>query len=320
MHDPEEAAAFVMEIRKLVRFLGIGDGNMEEGSLRADANVSVRSKGSAVLGTKVEIKNMNSTKNLRAAIQYEAQRQMACLIHGETIVSETRLFDADSGKTFSMRKKEEVNDYRYFPEPDLCAFEITKDWLASIRQSMPKTSGEYESMFVDRFHLPQYDASVLASDVITARLFEALTELTTHTKSASNWLMGPVRTYLNENPDKEFPLSARSLAWMIDAVEEGRLNHTAASKKLFPEWVKSPEKNPEELCAALGLFEVQSDEELIGIARDILRIYPLKVEEYQKGKKGILGMFMGEMMKRTAGKADPKRSTEILSNLLNEKN
>ena len=319
MHDPEEAAAFVSEIRKLVRFIGIGDGNMEEGSLRADANVSVRAKGSGVLGTKVEIKNMNSTKNLRTAVQHEAERQIACLQRGEAIVSETRLFDVDAGKTFSMRQKEEVNDYRYFPEPDLCSFEITNEWLASIRESMPKTSDEYELKFVQQFHLPAYDAVVLASEVATARLFEELAGSTAHAKSAANWVLGPVKNYLNEHPDKEFPLSVQSLVWMIDAVENGKLNYTAAAKKLFPELLKAPEKDPEQLCEALGLFDVQSDDELILMARDIIRIYPLKVEEYHKGKKGILSMFMGELMKRTAGKVDPKRATEILSNLLNEK-
>lgn len=289
---------------------------MEEGSLRADANVSVRPKGHTGLGRKVEVKNMNSIRHLRAAVRHEYERQVECLEKGIEIISETRLFDADTGLTHAMRTKEELNDYRYFPDPDLSPVELTPSWLEEVRCKMPLLASQYKEKFRLTFGLPDYDAEVLSADPESAAYMDALCQLVSDRKVAANWMMGPVRTWMNEHAGLSFPLKTSQLAELINLVIDGTVSHNIAVKQVMPAMVEEPGRALEEVLKAKGLGQTQSEDQLRELVADVIRIYPLKVEEYRKGKKGILAMFMGEIMKRTSGKADPKVCTELFKQAL----
>lgn len=320
LRSSDEAYALLNEIRKLVRYLEICDGNMEEGSLRCDANVSVMLNGAAKYGKKVEIKNMNSIRNVKHAIDHEADRQIAEIEKGNSIVSETRLFDANTGKTFGMRTKEELNDYRYFPDPDLSPLIVSDEWLTSIKASMPALPRELYLKYVNDLGLPEYDAHVLTESKGMAAYFDGVCALTNNYKAVSNWVMGPVKSYLNDHDidaDK-FPISPRKLADLISLIDEGKISFTAASHKIFPELVKSPDKSAMELAQLLNVLQDSSHDSIQPIIDEVIKEFPLKVEEYRKGKKGIISMFMGEVMKRSKGKADPKMANTLLTKKLTE--
>lgn len=312
--SPEEAGAVLAEIRKMVRYLGICDGNLEEGSLRCDANVSVRPQGSGVLGKKVEVKNMNSIRHVQRAIEVEATRQIELALQGEDVVSETRLYDAAANTTRSMRIKEELNDYRYFPDPDLAPVVLSDDWLNAIRASMPALPEQVVSHLMEKYALPEYDARVLADDREVAMYFQSVCEHTPSFKSASNWLMGPVKSYLNEKGIEigKFPLTPAQLADLVNLIEAGQVSYTAAAQKIFPSWVLQPEADPAQLANALNLLQDSSADSLGPLVDQVIREFPLKVEEYHKGKKAIVTMFMGEVMKRSKGKADPRLTQELI--------
>jgi aspartyl-tRNA(Asn)/glutamyl-tRNA(Gln) amidotransferase subunit B len=318
IRSSEEAAAFLTEVRKLVRYLEICDGNMEEGSLRCDANVSVMLHGATEYGRKVEVKNMNSIRNVQRAIDHEIERQIREIEKGNSILSETRTFDAVSGKTFGMRAKEEMNDYRYFPDPDLSPVEISDAWLNEIRSSMPSLPHELYSKFVQHYQLPEYDAQVLTDSREVALYFAQVCEHTLNFKAASNWVMGPVKSYLNELnlTADEFPVPAKKLAELIAMIDDGSVSYTAASQKLFPELFKNPNKTASEVAQQLNLIQESSHDTLSPIIDEVIKEFPLKVEEYQNGKKGIISMFMGEVMKRSKGKADPRVANELLTKKL----
>jgi aspartyl-tRNA(Asn)/glutamyl-tRNA(Gln) amidotransferase subunit B len=314
MHSAEVAGAVLSEVRKTVRYLDICDGNMEEGSLRCDANVSIRLTGTEKLGSKVEVKNMNSVKNLQRAIEYEFDRQVGILEKGEKVISETRTFDADLGKTFAMRTKEELNDYRYFPDPDVSPHVISDEWLEKIRTSMPISISEWKRKLVETYNLPEYDANVLTETRELVKYFEAACQATKNYKAVSNWLMGNVKACLNENniDITQFPITPNALAVMINLVDEGKISHTAASKSLFEELIKSPEQDVSQLAQKLNLIQESNENTLDELVNSVLNDFPEKVVEFKKGKKGLLGMFMGEVMKRSKGKADPKISNQLL--------
>ncbi len=318
LRSSEEAHALLTEIRKLVRYLGICDGNMEEGSLRCDANVSVMLNDATEYGRKVEVKNMNSFRNVQRAIDHEIERQIGEIENGNTILSETRTFDANSGKTSGMRTKEELNDYRYFPDPDLSPMTVSDEWLESIRASMPALPGELYRRFLDRYGLPEYDAHVLTDSSDIALYFEAVCGHTGHFKAASNWVMGPVKSHLNElNASAlDFPLPAEKLAELIGLVDSGKVSYTVASQKLFPELLKDSSTPVLELAQRLNLLQESDQGSIIPIIDEVIREFPLKVEEYKSGKKGIIAMFMGEVMKRSKGKADPKVASALLAEKL----
>jgi aspartyl-tRNA(Asn)/glutamyl-tRNA(Gln) amidotransferase subunit B len=306
----EEAGMVLAEIRKLVRYLGICDGNMEEGSLRCDANVSVMPIHSNVLGKKVEIKNMNSIRNVQRAIDYEIERQIKEIQKGNAIASETRLFEANSGKTFGMRAKEELNDYRYFPDPDLSPLEVSDGWLYDIKASMPELPKALFNKYISEYKLPEYNALVLTDSREVALYFEEVCKHTVNYKAASNWVMGPVKSYLNENT--AFPVSANVIASMINMIDEGKVNFSVATQKILPELIKDPSQKPADVASRLNLIQESSADSILPIVKEVIKEFPLKVEEYKNGKKGIITMFMGEVMKRSKGKADPKRANELL--------
>ena len=311
----EEAYAFVTEIRRLVRYLEICDGNMEEGSLRCDANISVMPKGSKVFGTKVEVKNMNSISNVKRAIDFEIQRQIELINAGGTVDGETRGFNGLAGTTFSMRKKEAINDYRYFPEPDLPPTIITQEYIDKVKSKMPELPRALFKRFTTEYGLSEYDASVLIDDKLSAFYFENVCKLSDNYKAVSNWITVAIRGYLNENAMSidEFKLTPAQIAEIIDLIDKGAINHTIASQTLFPALLDSPEMSPSALVAELNL-SINSDTSFIEeIIDEVLNLYPEKVEEYRSGKKGLLGMFVGEVMKRSKGKADPKITNQLIS-------
>lgn len=320
MRTSDEAYAFLTEVRKLVRYLDICDGNMEEGSLRCDANISVMLNDAKEYGKKVEVKNMNSIRNVQRAIEHEVERQIELLEQGIAITSETRTFDAGDGKTYGMRTKEELNDYRYFPDPDLSPMEVSDKWLAEIKATMPALPRDLYNKYVSEFKLPEYDAQVLTDTKDVALYFEAICQHTKNFKAASNWVMGPVKSYLNEltlSAD-EFPLTPKCMADIIALIDEGKINFAIASQRVFPELLKNPDKSVLEVAQKLDVIQESNQDSIMPIVNDIIKEFPLKVEEYKNGKKNLLAMFMGEVMKRSKGKADPKVASALLAKKLEE--
>ena len=314
----DEAYAFVTEIRRLVRYLEICDGNMEEGSLRCDANISVMPKGTTVFGTKVEVKNMNSISNVKRAIDFEIQRQIEVIENGGAVDGETRGFNGLAGTTFSMRKKEAVNDYRYFPEPDLPPTIITEDYIAKVKSEMPELPRALFKRFTNDYGLSDYDAAVLIDDKLSAFYFEDLCKQTSNYKAASNWITVAIRGYLNENALdlSDFQLKPNQIAEVIQLIDSGVINHSIASQKLFPTLLASPEKTAKQIVEELNLATNSDTSFIEGIIDEVLGLFPEKVAEYKSGKKGLLGMFVGEVMKRSKGKADPKITNQIISEKL----
>ncbi len=315
----DEAYAFVTEIRRLVRYLEICDGNMEEGSLRCDANISVMPKGSKVFGTKVEVKNMNSISNVKRAIDFEINRQIEIIQNGGKVAGETRGFNGLAGTTFSMRKKEAVNDYRYFPEPDLPPTIVTQEFIDQVRSEMPELPAVLLNRFTNEYGLSEYDASVLVDDKESAHYFEEIVKQNKNYKAASNWVSITIRGFLNENALSlsQFPLSPSQISDIIELIDSGVINHSIASQKLFPEILKSPESTPKELVEKLNLATNNDTSFIEELVEQVILEFPEKVEEYKKGKTGLMGMFVGEVMKRSKGKADPKITNQLVSKRLN---
>jgi aspartyl-tRNA(Asn)/glutamyl-tRNA(Gln) amidotransferase subunit B len=318
LRNSDEAYALLTEIRRLVRWLGICDGNMEEGSLRCDANVSVMPHGSRELGKKVEVKNMNSVRNVQRAIDHEISRQTMLLQSGRHVVAETRTFDAAAGTTSAMRMKEDLNDYRYFPDPDLSPLVISASRLAEIRKAMPALPWELRRKFTDDYKLSAYDAQVLTDAREVALSFDATCQRTKNFKAAANWMMGPVKAHL-KGGDFSAELSAAlpdRLAELISLIDNGQVSFSVASQVVFPELLRHPEEPVATLAGRLNVVQDSVLGSLQPIIDQVIKEFPIKVEEYRNGKKGILAMFMGEVMRRSKGKADPKVATELLTKKL----
>ncbi len=320
MRSADEAYAYVSEMRKLVRYLDICDGNMEEGSLRCDANVSVRLIGAPEFGTKVEVKNMNSISNVKRAIEYEIIRQIDLLEDGQRFTSETRSFDAMKGTTFSMRSKEEANDYRYFPEPDLPPFIANQAMVDEIKAQMPALPDALYARYTQELGLSDYDAQVLTDTKEVALYFDALIKHTPNTKSAANWVMGSVKSYLNENALEmtDFEVAPESLAALIQLIDDNKVSNSVAAQRVFPAMVAEPGKSPLQIAQDLNVLQENDSAFLEGLVDQVLNAMPEKVEEYKNGKKGLLGLFMGQVMKLSQGKADPKESSRLLSERLDK--
>ena len=319
IYSAEEAGQFVAEIRKLVRWLGVSDGNMEEGSLRCDANISLRPAGSETLGTKVEVKNLNSIKHIKKAIEYEINRITERLLQGQPIIQQTRSFDADNDTTFALRDKEEANDYRYFPDPDLAPFVISAEALESYKASLPELPNALHQRLLQMEELSEYDAQQLSDDLFTAQYFEKVSLHTSNKKSIANWMLGPLRQWLNDNQlnFSQLPVSAVNLAKMIDMIESGELSFSTAVSRLLPELIKE-EKSPRELAETLNILQTANESLLAEWIQEVMNKMPDKVQEYRKGKKGLLGVFIGEIKKISGGKADPQKVTQLLQEKLNQ--
>ena len=320
MHSADEAFAYITEIRKLVRYLGICDGNMEEGSLRCDANISIRLRGEKELGTKVEVKNLNSIRNVKKAIEFEIDRLVNLYENNEEIIQQTRSFDADKGTTFSLRTKEEANDYRYFAEPDLTPFFITDEMMQSVKETIPALPKELELKYREVYGLSAYDAKVICEDRTTSDFFESILQHTNNYKAAANWLLGPVKSYLNEyNPEiNNFPLPAKTIAGLIQLIDEGKINFSIASSKIFSALIQQPGKDALQVVTELNLLQESNDDTVTLWIDEVLNKMPEKVSEYKKGKKTLIGLFAGEVKKISKGKADMQIVNKILTEKLNQ--
>lgn len=309
----DEAYQYINEVRKLVRYLDICDGNMEEGSLRCDANVSVMLKGATEFGTKVEVKNMNSSRNVKRAIEFEVKRQVEILEKGGKVSHETRSFNAANNTTISMRHKEDANDYRYFPEPDLQPVIVTEKYINEIKQTLPPLPNTLFIKFTKEFGLSEYDATILVDEKGIALYYNELCNFTKNYKSAANFVNGSIKSYLNENAldISDFSISPARMASLITIVDDGKVSNTVATSKVFFEMLKTDDDA--EKIATDNNWIQESNSDALGeyIAQAIAK-YPEKVTEYKSGKKGIIGLFMGEVMQLSKGQADPKLANQLL--------
>jgi aspartyl-tRNA(Asn)/glutamyl-tRNA(Gln) amidotransferase subunit B len=319
LRSSQEAYNYVSEIRKLVRYLDICDGNMEEGSLRCDANISVRIKGQDAFGTKVEVKNMNSIRNVQRAIEFEITRQIEVLESGGQLSQETRGFDALKGITISMRSKEAANDYRYFPEPDLQPLFIKQEQIDEIKMDMPTLPRTLFEKYTKEFGLSEYDAYNLTDNKGIALYYEELIRHTKNYKASANWIMGDIKSYLNEFGKEidEFPLNAERIASLIKLIDEGKISSSVASQKIFPEMLRSEE--PALLIAErLNLIQDSSENTLKNFILQVFEENKTEVERYKAGEKQLTGFFMGKLMKVSNGKADPKIANSLLRQMLEQ--
>lgn len=314
MHSAEEAFAYMTALRKLVRWLSVCDGNMEEGSMRCDVNISIRKRGEEKLGTKVEIKNLNSIRNMKRAIEYEAQRLQHCMEDNETILQETRSFDADKGTTFSLRSKEDADDYRYFPEPDLTPFVISDEYITKIKSEMPEMPEVMKQSLVSKYGISDYDAGLICEDIATMEYFIDVIVHTHHYKAAANWMIGPVKNYLNENDTniESFPLKPAVMASLVDLVENGKTGFSMAATKIFPAILKDNSRSALEWATELNLLQESDNNAIEDWVQTVIEKMPDKVKEYQNGKKGLIGLFAGEVKKLSKGKADMQLTNKIL--------
>jgi aspartyl-tRNA(Asn)/glutamyl-tRNA(Gln) amidotransferase subunit B len=318
LHNSDEVYAFLTVLRRLVRWLDVCDGNMEEGSMRCDANISIRLKGETTLGTKVEVKNLNSIRNVKRAVEGEIKRQITIVETGGTIMQETRSFDAGNGTSFSLRSKEEANDYRYFPDPDLAPFHLTEEYLDSILKALPELPEAQVERYVSQYGLPEYDARVICDDKATADYYEQVATIIPAHKAVANWLLGPVKSTLNEQGASmaTFPLAPAALASLIQLVEDGKVSFSIASSRIFPELLQHPAEQPLDIATRLNLLQDNNANNIAPIIDEVLARYPDKVAEFRSGKKGLMGLFVGEVMKLSKGKADPKLTNQLLAEKL----
>ncbi len=318
IRTPEEAGAYLRKIRSILRYLDISDGNMEEGSFRCDANISIRPKGSVPFGTRAEIKNLNSFKNVEKAINYEIYRQQEVILDGGEVVQETRLFDPDKVKTFSMRGKEDAHDYRYFPDPDLLPLVIEEEWVNQVRAGMPELGDQKKERYIKEFSLSAYDAGVLTASRETANFFEACVKEYKEPKQIANWIMVSLMGLLNAEGKsiEESPVTPGGLAGLIRLIDKGTISGKIA-KTVFEEMAKTG-KDPETVVEEKGLVQVSDAGELETIIKAIIESSQEQVGQYRAGKTKLMGFFVGQVMKETRGKANPKIVNEILKKFLDE--
>jgi aspartyl-tRNA(Asn)/glutamyl-tRNA(Gln) amidotransferase subunit B len=307
-----EAAAFFEALRAIVVALGVNDGNMEEGSLRCDANVSVRQAGTTALGVKAEVKNVNSFRYLEKALDYEIERQTGLLEAGGRVVQETRLWNTAAGRTFSMRSKEEAHDYRYFPEPDLPPVRVSEEWREQIRAALPELPEARRARFVAEYALPDYDAGVLTQSRELAEYFEATARTAGSAKAASNWIMGEVLRRVKEQglTMAAWPMTPSALAGLIGLVERGAISGPIA-KSVFEKMLASGAEAAA-IVAAEGLGRIDDESRLRSIVRDVLAAHPAALEQLRAGKQATFGFLVGQVMKATGGKANPSIVNDLL--------
>jgi aspartyl-tRNA(Asn)/glutamyl-tRNA(Gln) amidotransferase subunit B len=312
----QEAAEYATELRRLVRYLGIGDGNMQEGSLRCDVNISVRKKGATKFGTKVEIKNMNSFSAIQKAIEYEIERQIEAIENGEAIVQETRLWEEGSQRTISMRKKEGSSDYRYFPEPDLPPLEVSAEQLEHWKSQLPELPAKKRLRYEEEFGLSAYDARVLTDDRTVASYFETAVSHGGNAKLVANWISQDIAAYLNNNKltIDEIALKAESLADLVKLIENGTISGKIA-KEILPELLTEG-GSPQELVAQKGLIQISDTSAIETLIDEIIAAHPGELEKYRSGKTNLKGFFVGQVMKKSGGKADPKLTNQLLDKKL----
>jgi len=313
VRSPEEAAAYLKALRAILIYLGVCDGNMEEGSLRCDANISLRPRGATQYGVKVEIKNMNSFKNVQHALEFEARRQAKALAAGERVVQETRLWEADKGYTLSMRSKEYAHDYRYFPEPDLVPLRVERRWVDQLRTTLPELPVERRQRFVSRYGLPTYDADLLTQSRALADYYEAVVREHPKPKVVSNWVMSELLRELpgdHEAAISKCPIPPRNLAGLLALIEDGTISGKLA-KEVFEKMYRSGE-DALAIVRREGLVQVADAGTLGAVVDQVLAANLAAVEDWKKGKKQSLGFLVGQVMKATQGKANPALVNQLL--------
>jgi aspartyl-tRNA(Asn)/glutamyl-tRNA(Gln) amidotransferase subunit B len=318
IRSPEEAVEFLRSLRNTLMYLEVCDGNMQEGSMRCDANVSIRPVGDERFGTRTELKNMNSFRHVQHALEYEIERQKRVLESGEQVIQETRLWEEDSGKTIGMRGKEESHDYRYFPEPDLLPLVIDPEWIERVKATLPELAEQKRARFMDEYNLPEYDAGVLCADKNLAEYFEAVVKEGVEPKRAGNWIMTElIRELHRDDRDiTECPVNPGSLAGMFKLVDDGTISGKIA-KTVFQEMYKTG-KPAEKIVEEQGLKQVTDESQIMPIIDKVIADNPAQVEQYRAGREKVIGFFVGQVMKATEGKANPKVVNELLKNKLNE--
>jgi aspartyl-tRNA(Asn)/glutamyl-tRNA(Gln) amidotransferase subunit B len=316
MRTPAEAVEYFKGLRNILLYLEICDGNMEEGSIRCDANISLRPVGQAEFGTKTELKNMNSFRFVKAALEFEIKRQRALLAAGREIVQETRLWDTASNQTVSMRGKEEAHDYRYFPDPDLVPVKIAPEWLESLRTNLVELPAARLSRFQKEYGLPEYDAEVLTSDKALADFFEATVQEFPRPKLVSNWIMGEMMRELKKTEAgiASCQVTPAALARLLALVEQGTISGKLA-KTVFEDMVATG-RNPEDIVKEKGLAQISDASALEATALEIIKAHPKEVADYRAGKTKVMGFFVGQLMKKTKGQANPQLANEIFQRLL----
>lgn len=312
----QEAAEYAQELRRIVRYLGVSDGNMQEGSLRCDVNISVRPVGQKEFGTKVEIKNMNSFSAIQKAIEYEIERQIEAVESGEKISQETRLWDESSQRTFSMRSKEGSSDYRYFPEPDLGPIEVSKDQLNGWQGELPELPAQKRHRYEDELDLSAYDARVLTDDRTVAEYFEAAVSAGANSKLAANWITQDISAYLNKNKQSiaDIAIKPEELAELVGLIEKSTISNKIG-KDILPELLQKG-GSPKALVEKKGLVQVSDPSAIEPLIDEVLAAHPEELEKYRGGKKKMLGFFVGQVMKKSKGKADPKLTNQLLQKKL----
>jgi aspartyl-tRNA(Asn)/glutamyl-tRNA(Gln) amidotransferase subunit B len=312
LSSPEEAKTYMEELRNIVRYLGVCDGNLEEGSLRCDANISIRLVGTKELGTKAEIKNMNSFRALQKALEYEVERQMNLVEEGKRVVQETRLWNEAEGVTISMRSKEEAHDYRYFPEPDLVPLEIDPSWVDRIKVSLPELPAQKRQRYIEQVGLSEYDALVLVENLDMAIFFDRAVEPDTNPKAVANWLMGDITAYLKENKKsiQDTKLTPGNLAEMVGLIDKGVISNNIAKKLLISMFETG--ESPRKIVEKQGLSAITSEDTVREIIKKVLAENEQQVQKYKSGKTQVLGFFVGQVMKETKGRAQPELVNKII--------
>jgi len=315
LRSPDEVNVYIKKLRSIMRYLGTCDGNMQEGSLRADVNVSVRIKGTDKLGTRCEIKNVNSIKFMQMAINYEANRQVDLIEEGKSIAQETRLFDTKKNETRSMRSKEDAHDYRYFPDPDLLPLEVTDDFVEKVKSEIPELPDEKKKRFIEKFKLSPYEATILVSDIETSKYFEEVIE-NSDVKLATNWITGELFAVLNNKnlEISESPISSKNLSKLINLIKDGTISGKIA-KTIF-ELMMDSDKDPQKIVEEKGLKQESDPKALEALIDKVIVDNPDKVKEYKSGKEKLFGFFVGQAMKDSNGKANPQLVNDILKKKL----
>ncbi|MFU8819739.1 MAG: Asp-tRNA(Asn)/Glu-tRNA(Gln) amidotransferase subunit GatB [Desulfurivibrio sp.] len=319
IRSPEEAAAYLRKLHAIVRYLDICDGNMQEGSFRCDANISLRPKGESKLGTRTELKNMNSFRNVQRALEYEERRQRDLLLDGEAVVQATLLWDADKGISLPMRSKEEAHDYRYFPDPDLVPVVIADEWIAELKAELPELPLAKKTRFIQELGLPEYDAEVLTASRELADYFEGALALYPGAKKLSNWIMTELMRVLKGEEGIDLagcPVTPANLARLLTMVDEGTISGKIA-KTVFEEMMVSG-ADPETVVKEKNLVQVSDEGELTAMVQKIIADNPEQVAQFRAGKGKVLGFFVGQLMKETRGKANPQLANELFSKALND--
>lgn len=316
MRTPQEAAEYARTIRRILRYLGVCDGNLEEGSMRCDCNVSVRKKGAPKFGTKVELKNINSFRFVEKAIEYEIQRQIDAIESGEKIIQETRLYDSAKNRTFSMRAKEEAHDYRYFPDPDLLPMHLEDSWLKKIRESLPELPLARAQRFQSEFQLPAYDSFVLTTEKAVADFFEEAAAASKNPKAASNWVMGDLLRELNEAKldVEKSPVSPKDLGALIAMIDSKQISGKMAKDVFLEMWKTS--KSPQELVKSMGMSQITDSSAIEKIVDDVMAANAQAVTDYRGGKVKLFGFFVGAVMKASKGQANPEMVNQLLQSKL----